>query len=490
MSDWLERFGGLLVDASLSATILLGLTALAMIGCRQPVRRIFLARAAILSTLVLIPLAALAPVPPIPIDRLLRQSGILAHPFFSDHDPSQDRLTVQSAGSEGRQTMVGGSLHRRLIGPPPRWLVVLYLAGSATVLSGLLLGHWGLSWLMARSCDVSLQATELYTTLGTTGHRPRLRVSTRISRPVLVGLFRPTILIPIELDLPESREKLRLSLLHELAHTERGDAWFGLFSSLAQVFWYFLPPLWWIRSQMRLDQEFLADRRAARNFGPFQSYAAGLLKIASGPLEAGSPAAPQRSTRTTGASALFQRMLMLVQCPFPIETHPPHWWSGLWVGLVVLGTLTASALTLRVSDPAGPGHGRTTATVMPKQSFRMARFNVDANRHPSDRPQVYHLPVPLPSYFDLKLEVWGNSESLAQTRVVGVRLRKPHPDSEPNNAPLAWHQVRITRSRDGLEVWLDQTPLLPPPEEPLTATLSFELATHLSAQFRNVLLAW
>ena len=40
-------------------------------------------------------------------------------------------------------------------------------------------------------------------------------------------------------------------------------------------------------AQMRLDQEFMADRRAAQSFGPLQAYASSLVKIATPAVEAG-----------------------------------------------------------------------------------------------------------------------------------------------------------------------------------------------------------
>ena len=81
-----------------------------------------------------------------------------------------------------------------------------------------------------------------------------------------------------------------LGLLHELAHAEALDHPFGPAAALAQAIWFFLPPVWWIRDRMRLDPEFLADRRASpvRDLG---RYASSLVELASG-----------RPARPTGAA--------------------------------------------------------------------------------------------------------------------------------------------------------------------------------------------
>src|SRR5262249_11389153 len=154
-----------------------------------------------------------------------------------------------------------------------RVLTALYLGGAAAGLALFLLGCWGLVWITSQSTEPSPTAVALYQALpfDPAGPRPPLRIGTPVPRALLVGAFRQTILVPAELDDVHASDQLKLSLLHELAHSESSDYWFSVAGSLAQAFWFFLPPLWWIRAQMRLDHEFLADRRAAREFGPLRN---------------------------------------------------------------------------------------------------------------------------------------------------------------------------------------------------------------------------
>jgi hypothetical protein len=55
MGAWVDDPGGMLLDATLAATVLPSLVVMAMIGCLQPARRLHLARAAALGALALIP---------------------------------------------------------------------------------------------------------------------------------------------------------------------------------------------------------------------------------------------------------------------------------------------------------------------------------------------------------------------------------------------------------------------------------------------------
>lgn len=497
MAHGIDRLGELLLDGSLSATALLSLVALAMIACRQPVRRILLARAAILCVLVLIPLLIFAPLPRISLNRLAHQSGLLTHPIFAYQ--LYDHLNVKSApGSglavrtEGVSGSVGSQLLLGLSVPPPRWLVVTYLVGTASALAWLLLGHWGLSWLTSHSEAVSPHSANVYESLPTQCRRPRVRVSARVRRPALVGLFRQTILIPAELDEPESADKLRLSLLHELAHAERNDSWFGLASSLAYAFWFFIPPLWWIRAQMRLDQEFLADRRAARSFGPFQSYAASLVKIASGE-SAVKPTATtqQRSQNPMTASALFLRVLMLVQCPFSIESRPPRWWAFSLASLLLLGTMAASCLTLRVTGSTAPSPPHPKAPLSKGHSFRMSRLVASPTKPAFEgRPQVYELPLALPKTFDLWVDIWADADSLPLTKVVGIPLLAPRAGINTPLQAMGWHQVRIRRAAGTITIELDQSPLATSADQKTTSSLTLESPAGYPVSFRNLRLTW
>ena len=74
-------------------------------------------------------------------------------------------------------------------------------------------------------------------------------MSSRITRPFVAGLVRPTIMIPREFDRREfDRELLEIILIHELAHADRDDSKFSAAAGLAQCVWFFLPFPWWLRA--------------------------------------------------------------------------------------------------------------------------------------------------------------------------------------------------------------------------------------------------
>jgi hypothetical protein len=477
---WVDRVGSLLLDASVSATILWAVVALVMMGSRQPARRLRLARAAMIASLALIPLIGLGMVPRINLVAVCRGFGVLPHPLLPPH------WMMPTSGTPS------GPLPG--IGPwPARVLTLLYVSGVACKLGWLALGFALLKWLTRQSREPSAEALALYEGLPFTslGRRPRLRVAGRISRPALVGPLRPMILIPAELDLPEARERLRLSLLHELAHAEGSDPGFGLLGNLTQGFWFFVPPVWWVSSQIRLDQEFLADRRAMLGFGPPREYASSLLEFAS--TRAGAPPLLNlnMNRETSGIdgqeSPLFQRVLMLLHCPFPVEHRPPIWWSCGLPCLAVAVTLGIASLSVRPPPP--PLHPLAAPRL---NTFTMARLVVPARPAGSHgRCPLFELPIRLPERFDLTVKVWGDLATLSHTRVVGLALVSPRRSPDAVLDAETWHEVRVRRDRDGIVLRIDGEPVAPEPaDRGLTAWLSVEPPPDRGASYQGMILTW
>lgn len=485
MWGWVDSLGVLLLDASLGATLLVGSIALAMVGCRQPSRRVGLARAAVVGSLALIPLVALSPLPRLDLIRALRGIGLDAHPIW----PHLGLSLAASAPAPG----VGWSWIP--VGfPSPRLLTTLYLAGVGVGLAWLILGWWGLGWLIRGSTEPSPAALELYHSLpiASRHRRPGLRVAARIRGPVLIGLARQTILIPPLLDRPEAVEPLRMALLHELAHMEESDPWYALVGGVAGAFWFFLPPLWWVRARMRLDHEFLADLRAASGFGSSGRYAASLLELSPPRRDLPAPAILAPVPAVGPVSALFQRLLMLVRCPFPVETHPPRWWRWSLPMGVALATLAASSLTLggvEASHP--PGTGCPLARPGP-QSFRMARLVLPASPVGTyGRAPFYNLPIRLNDDFVLTLEVWGDPDLLSRMRVAGHLLGTTQDLLSDPAAPAEWHLLRVRGDAHRLRFWIDgQASTADPRPHTTTPWLAVEFVPDLPLQMKNLTLVW
>ncbi|MGV3616187.1 MAG: M56 family metallopeptidase [Fimbriimonas sp.] len=91
---------------------------------------------------------------------------------------------------------------------------------------------------------------------------PALIESDAISSPMVVGLLRPTILVPTGFGEEFAPAEREMALAHELAHLRRGDLWTGLVPALARALFWFLPPLHWATREWETEREAACDAEA------------------------------------------------------------------------------------------------------------------------------------------------------------------------------------------------------------------------------------
>jgi beta-lactamase regulating signal transducer with metallopeptidase domain len=93
---------------------------------------------------------------------------------------------------------------------------------------------------------------------------PAIADSPAISSPVLIGIFRPRIILPRDLAQSASLSRLELMLAHELAHVRRRDlVWLWLFTIVEALF-FFHPMVWLARREWTLATEAACDDLALR----------------------------------------------------------------------------------------------------------------------------------------------------------------------------------------------------------------------------------
>ena len=446
-----DRLGPWMLDVGVLASAWFGLVMLAMVGCRQPIRRRDLARVGVIGSLALIPLSA------VPVGRvglLVDLSGILG---------------PAAAEAVGRASPA----------IPPgvaRGLTVGYLAVAAAGVGWSLLGTWAMHELVRSTRPASSGARELYRGLPFegSGRRPRLGVSDRVRRPVLVGGRRQTIVIPEDWDRddPAGGDRLRMGMLHELAHAERGDPAYHWIAGISHAVWFAIPVSWWLRRQLRIDQEILADHRAARAFGGANaSYAASLVETAAGGSNAGSRAGSRgdgRPPTDRDGSPLLQRVAMLVHCPFPVEGNAPVAWRCGVPAIAALVLLAGTRLDLGLR-PIGPGASTPDA--------RPVAFGLsDLEIRPAPSPRTLRLPARLPDDFELSMGVFADPSTLDGVAIAGVPLGQSG-QALPSEflGPEAWHRVRVVVAGGLARVWVDDLPPVgaawdPDPGRSLTIT--------------------
>jgi hypothetical protein len=167
------------------------------------------------------------------------------------------------------------------------------------------------------------------------------------------------------------------------------------------------------------------------------------------------------------ASTLFQRIQMLLKCPFPIEGETPRWWRWSTTLTLIMATLAASCLTIR---GLGDWWGPVTLASPEAHVFRLGQLVVTPI---PNQDQPFEFPYHLPDEFTLTLEILAEPADLPQIEILGYRLDFPATKPDGSEVYRLWHRVQIRRLSGFEFVQLDEKSLPPkfsaaPPSRLLT----------------------
>jgi beta-lactamase regulating signal transducer with metallopeptidase domain len=226
------------------------------------------------------------------------------------------------------------------------WLALAWVIGAAVML-----GRAGFGVIEAEKLHRTTRLLEdphLLEFIGETrrklGIRQRLQavVTEKLRSPAVVGIFVPTLILPLSLLTSMPLEQLQLLVLHELAHIRRGDYVANLVQLFIEALLFFNPAVWWLSRQARIEREACCDAIAIGVAGDRAGYARALVEVAernlgSVPVTAAAFAAGRRRTRLADR---VQRLLAPGYRPSLRLT-----WKALAGSLILgFGILIASAI--------------------------------------------------------------------------------------------------------------------------------------------------
>jgi HEAT repeat protein/beta-lactamase regulating signal transducer with metallopeptidase domain len=162
-------------------------------------------------------------------------------------------------------------------------LIAIWMAGAGLVLARLLLGIVAVRWFSHRTEAVSDAAwlplaRELADHIGVPSDLSFLR-SPAATMPMACGIFKPSVLMPAEAD-TWPVDRLRIVLLHELAHVKRRDCLTHALSQVACAMYWFNPLVWMAAKRMRAERERACDDLVLAAGTRGSEYADQLLEIA------------------------------------------------------------------------------------------------------------------------------------------------------------------------------------------------------------------
>ena len=170
--------------------------------------------------------------------------------------------------------------------PGPRWPVWIFLgwlAGAAACLLWVLSGEIGLRWILRKVTP--LHGERRQTALKdvceelNVGSQVELFQCSRINTAVIRGIFHPRVILPATAR-GWSDQRLRLVLLHELAHIRRRDSLVEILACITLVLYWFNPLVWMTVRQMRVERERACDNAVLNAGAKPSNYATQLMEVA------------------------------------------------------------------------------------------------------------------------------------------------------------------------------------------------------------------
>ncbi len=165
--------------------------------------------------------------------------------------------------------------------------------------------------------------------------------------PMVVGHFRPLILVPIGLLAGLPAGQVEAILLHELAHVRRYDYLMNLLQRSMEGLLFYHPAVWWISAVIRAERENCCDDLVVETGSDVHEYATALTALEKNRWSGREPA-----VAATGGN-LMKRVRRLL---YP--TRPDGPWAPLLAGIILMATV---AVTLTAWPAVAAGQNPANA---------------------------------------------------------------------------------------------------------------------------------
>jgi beta-lactamase regulating signal transducer with metallopeptidase domain len=279
----------LLIDAAAKATVLLGAAALTTLALRRAsaAARHLVWTIALLAALALPALTLALPRWQVPLVTLTTVAPAVATAAPVDEASGTMAERLQRKGADRRpaatSVSIGGPVEGAISNVSwPAVVLFAWLAGAMLILGRLAVGIIAVQ-VMSRRTERVVDgpwlplAKELATNLGVT--RITFRRSASATMPMAWGVINPSVVMPAEAD-AWPQDRLRIVLLHELAHVKRRDCLTHMLAHMTCALYWINPLAWMAAKRVRAERERACDDLVLAAGTRGSDYADQLLEIA------------------------------------------------------------------------------------------------------------------------------------------------------------------------------------------------------------------
>jgi HEAT repeat protein/beta-lactamase regulating signal transducer with metallopeptidase domain len=299
---------------------------------------------------------------------------------------------------------------------PGALVLTIWLAGVLAILGRLIVGLLAVQWMSRRTERVGEApwlplARELADEIGIRGNLTFLR-SGRATMPMAWGIFRPSVLMPADADIWRT-DRLRIVLLHELAHVKRRDCLTHALAQVACAVYWFNPLVWIAARHVRAERERAADDLVLAAGTRGSDYADQLLEIATVMRGGRFPALLTGATLAMAHRTQLEGRLIAI-----LDPKVPR--SGVSRVRTAVATALAACALLPLATL------RPWAYAEPAQTFELTQSlpaPTPVPERPSPAPWPVPQPAPEPRIHTEPVPVENVAAATAQTALEGLALR-------------------------------------------------------------------
>ncbi len=323
-------------------------------------------------------------------------------------------------------------------------LVGLYLSTIAFMMLRLFCGWWIAHRLAAHAQPAVLNAPDS-DLLNRCCHqfevrRPRVLVSSKTTSPMVVGILRPSLLLPEGFS-PQSERELEAVWLHELAHVRRRDYFANLAYRIVSLPVAYHPATYAVHRRIRQTREMVCDAMAAAGMQSSLGYARCLVDLARS-MQNGRGLTPQfEAAGMFDGGVLEERVMQLIETKSVVNLHTQviRLAGGIAMGTAVLAAATMLHVTPTMAQTATPASPDATQGVSHPDP---TPITVES------QPATGDAPIQSPASAKKQIAAGKVTEPKVETKRAESRKQMDDARKELDNAANAWSDLAEKTASD------------------------------------------